>query len=129
MRLQEDLEFKQNQIKKLNDEFNVDMFHTRVRGGKAFAAEQKIREFKKILLRSKRLEKDRGKRIKPDKLIRKAAQNMNETISMYQLAPETIEKRNLNPNDGKYFKEIYDFMRLRKIGNNQMRNDKYNHKL
>ena len=50
MRLQEDLEFKQNQIKKMNDEFNVDMFHTRVRGGKAFAAEQKIIEFKKILL-------------------------------------------------------------------------------
>ena len=52
MRLQTDLEFKQNQIKKLNDEFNVDMFHTRVRGGKAFAAEQKIREFKKILLKN-----------------------------------------------------------------------------
>ena len=45
MRLQADLEFKQNQIKKLNDEFNVDMFHTRVRGRKAFAAEQKIRKF------------------------------------------------------------------------------------
>ena len=29
MRLQADLEFKQNQILKLNDEFNVDMFHTR----------------------------------------------------------------------------------------------------
>ena len=57
MRLQTDLEFKQNQIKKLNDEFNVQMFHTKVRGGKAFAAEQKIREFKKILLRSKRFEK------------------------------------------------------------------------
>ena len=48
MRLQTDLEFKQNQIKKLNDEFNVDMFHTKVKGGKAFAAEQKIREFKKF---------------------------------------------------------------------------------
>ena len=129
MRLQVDLEFKQNQIKRLNDKFNVDMFHTRVSGGKAFAAEQKIKEFKKILLRSKRLEKDRGKRIKPNKLIRKAAQNMNETISKYQLAPETIEKRSLNPNDGKYFQEIYDFMRLRKIGNNQTRNDKYNQKL
>ena len=130
MRLQANLELKQNQIKKLNDEFNLDMFHTRVRGGKAFAAEQKIREFKKILLRSKRLEKDRGKRIKPNDLIRKAAQNMNETISTkYQLAPETIEKRSLNPNNSKYFQEIYDFMRLRKIGNNQMRNDKYNQKL
>ena len=45
MHLQADLELKQNQIKKLNNEFNVDMFHTTVRGGKAFAAEQKIREF------------------------------------------------------------------------------------
>ena len=45
MHLQADLELKQNQIKKHNNEFNVDMFHTRVRGGKAFAAEQKIREF------------------------------------------------------------------------------------
>ena len=42
MHLQTDLEFKQNQIKKLNNEFNVDMFHTTVCGGKAFAAEQKI---------------------------------------------------------------------------------------
>ena len=106
------------------------MFHTRVSGGKAFAAEQKITEFKKKLLRSKRLEKERGKRSKPNDLIRKAAQNMNETISTkYQLAPETIEKRSLNPNDSKYFQEIYDFMRLRKIENNQMRKDKYNQKL
>ena len=57
MRLQTDLEFKQNQIKKLNNEFDVEMFYTKVRGGKAFAAEQKIREFKKILLKSKRFEK------------------------------------------------------------------------
>ena len=47
MRLQTDLEFNQNLIKKLNNDFNVEMFHTKVRGGKAFAAEQKIREFKK----------------------------------------------------------------------------------
>ena len=39
---------------------------------------------------------------------------MNETISTkYQLAPESIEKRSLNPNNGKYFQEIYDFMRLK----------------
>ena len=109
MHLQTDLEFKQNQIKNVNDEFNVDMFHTKVHGGKAFAAEQKIREFKKILLRSKRFEKISNKRIRPNELIKKAAQKMN------QLAPETIEKRNLDPNDGKYFKEICDFMRIRKI--------------
>ena len=130
MRLQTDLEFNQNQIKKLNNDFNVEMFHTKVCGGKAFAAEQKIREFKKILLRSKRFEKLGKNRIKPNDLIRKAAQNMNETISTkYNLAPETIEKINLNPNDGKFFQEIYDFLRLRKIENNQMRNDKYNQKI
>ena len=63
-------------------------------------------------------------------MIRKAAQNMNETISTkYILAPEAIEKGSLNPNDGKYFQEIYDFVRLRKIENNQMRKDKYDQKI
>ena len=125
MRLQTNLEFKQNQIKKLNDEFDVEMFYTKVRGGKAFAAEQKIREFKKILLKSKRFKKFRKNRIRPNKFIKKAAQNINETISTkYQLAPEKIEKRSLNPNDGKYFQEIYDFMRILKNDNNRMRKDK-----
>ena len=69
-------------------------------------------------------------RIKPKNLIKKAAQNMNETIlRKYQLAPETIGKRSLNPNDSKYFQEMYDFMRIRKIENNQMRNDKYDQKI
>ena len=53
MRLQTDLEFQQNEIKNLNKKYNVEMFSTRVRGGKAFAAEQKIREFKKLLLKIK----------------------------------------------------------------------------
>ena len=57
MRLQMDLEFNQNKIKQLNKKFDVDVFHTKIRGGKAFAAEQKTREFKKILLRSKRFER------------------------------------------------------------------------
>ena len=39
MRLQTNLEVKQNQIIKLNDEFDVEMFRTKVRGGKTFAAE------------------------------------------------------------------------------------------
>ena len=60
MRLQTDLEFEQNQIKKL--EFNVDTFHTKEPGSKVFAAEQKVGQFKKILLRSKRFEKNSNKR-------------------------------------------------------------------
>ena len=106
------------------------MFYTKLRGVKAFAAEQKIREFKKILLRSKGFEKLKKNRIKPNDLIKKAAQNMNQTISTkYGLAPETIEKRSLNPNDGKYFQEIYDFVWLTKIENNQSRNEKYNQRI
>ena len=63
MRLQTDLEFNQNRIKQLNEKFNVDMYHTKISGGKAFAAEQKIREFKKILLRSKRFKKMKKKEL------------------------------------------------------------------
>ena len=47
MKLQTDQEFQQNEIKKLNKKYDVEMFSTRLRGGKAFAAEQKIRELKK----------------------------------------------------------------------------------
>ena len=46
MRLQVDNEFQQVKIKDLNNINNVEMFTSAVRGGKAFAAEQKIRELK-----------------------------------------------------------------------------------
>ena len=104
-------------------------FHTKNRGGKAFAAEQKIREFKKILLRSKRFEKIKKNRIKPNQLIKNAAENMNKTVSAkYGIAPENIEK-SLDPKDGKYFQEVYNFMRLKKIQNNEMRVDKCNQRI
>ena len=46
------------------------MFRTKIRGGKAFAAEQKITEFKKLLLKSKRLHKSTSsQRLGPKKLI------------------------------------------------------------
>ena len=46
MKLQVDQEFQQVRIKDLNDLNNVEMFSTSLRGGKAFAAEQEIRELK-----------------------------------------------------------------------------------
>ena len=82
------------------------------------------------MLKSKRFKKFRKNRIRPNKLITKAAQNINKTIkTKYQLAPETIEKRSLNLNDGKYSQEIYDFMRILKNDTNRMRNDKYDQKI
>ena len=79
----------------MNEKFDVDMYHTKIRSGKAFAAEQKIREFKKILLRSKRFEKMKKKKkkkgIKPNQLIKNAAKNMNETVSLKcGLPPQVI---------------------------------------
>ena len=43
MRLQIDKEFEKVKIKDLNEMNNVKMFTTSVRGGKAFAVEQKIK--------------------------------------------------------------------------------------
>ena len=126
MTLQTDLEFKQNAIKKLNDEFNVEMFHSKVRGGKAFAAEQKIREFKKLLLKSKRFIKRKGERLRPLQVIKKAVENMNETISTkYGVSPESVEKNTLDFEDGEFNREMYDFQRIKKVDNNNYRNRKY----
>ena len=46
MKLQVDQESQQLKIKDLNKQNNVKMFSTSLRGGKAFVAEQKIRELK-----------------------------------------------------------------------------------
>ena len=67
MRLQVDLEFQQNKIKKINQKYNVEMFSTKNRGGKAYIAEQKIREFTKILFKIKKTYKRLKKTIKLSK--------------------------------------------------------------
>ena len=73
MRIQVDNEFHQVKIKDLNDENNVKIFTTAVRGGKAFAAEQKIRELKT------RISKFNTQKLKisPVKIIPGSTANMN----------------------------------------------------
>ena len=119
MRLQTDLEFQQNEIKKLNKKYNVEMFSSKIRGGKAFAAEQKIREFK-TLFKSKQLHKaTKSKRLDSKKLIRNAVQNMNNANSQkYGYPPETVEKKSLSEN---IFREIYDFHRIVKVSKDAAR--------
>ena len=69
------------------------MFHTRVRGGKAFAAEQKIREFKKLLLKMKNIIRSDKKRLKPNDVIKKVTYNMNNTRSpLSQFAHNLVYK-------------------------------------
>ena len=55
--LQADQEFQQNEIKTLNSKHNIKNFSSRIRGEKSFAAEQKIREFKKPLFKRKKIHK------------------------------------------------------------------------
>ena len=70
------------------------MYSTHLRGEKAFAAEQKTRELKKLLLISKCTERFKGKRIKQNELIKKAMFNLNNTRSAkYGDAREQIEKQ------------------------------------
>ena len=73
MRLQVDNEFQQVRLKDLNDQNNVEMFATSVRDGKAFAAEQKIRELKTRIakINTQKL------KISPAKIIQNSTLNMN----------------------------------------------------
>ena len=127
MRLQTDQEFQQNEIKKLNLKYNVEMFSTRIRGGKAFTAEQKIRELKKIIFKTKNTYKLSKKKINSKKIVQKAVENLNKTNSeKYGLPPEVIEKKALADN---VFKEVYDFYRLVKVSKAANRYEKYNEKI
>ena len=127
MRLQTDQEFQQNEIKKINLKYNFDMFSTNIRGGKAFAAEQKIRELKKILFKTKNAYKRSKKEINSKKIIEKAIENMNKINSeKYGLPPEIIEKKTLSDN---VFKEMFDFYRMVKVSKAVDRYEPYNEKV
>ena len=90
MRLQVDNEFQQVKLKDVSDPNNVEMFTTSARGGKAFAAEQKIRELK---TRISKLNTQKLK-ISPTKIILSSVDNMNSVQSeKYSLSPDEIEKK------------------------------------
>ena len=111
MRLQTDLEFKQKKIFALNKKYNVDMFSTAVRGGKAFATEQKLRELKKRLSRLLALQKNSKTKLKsPNALIQKAAENMNSLPTVkYEVEPDKVEEKSLA---SEAYGEWYNFRRL-----------------
>ena len=93
MKLQVDQVFQPVKIKDLNDLNNVEMFSTSLRGGKAFDAEQKIRELKT------RIAKLHGEKLKisPKRITEMSAANMNILVSKkYGFSPEEVEKRALD---------------------------------
>ena len=94
MQLQDDLEFQKNDITELNKKCNVEMFSTKIRGGKAFPAKQKIRrELKK---RISKLRLIKSKSANPHKLIKMSVDNINKiNTPRYGSLPDEIENRSL----------------------------------
>ena len=123
MKLQVDQEFQQVRIvKDLNDLNNVEMFSTSLRGGKAFAAEQKIRELKTRILKlnSQKLN------VTPKKITEMLTANMNKQPSKkYGFSPEEVEGRAL---ESEKFRTVYKMRRLVKADNLNQRQDRYDKK-
>ena len=77
------------------------MFSTSLRGGKAFVAEQKIRELKT------RISKLLGQKLKitPNKIIEISTKNMNiQQSKKYGISPDEVESRALK---GEKFRTLY----------------------
>ena len=87
-------------LKDLSDQNNVEMFTSSVRGGKVFAAEQKIRELKTRIseLNAQKL------KILPTKIILNSENNINNIKNgKYGLSPEEIEKNHFLVKDLEQF--------------------------
>ena len=124
MRLQTDLEFKQKKIFDLSKKYNVEMFSTVVRGGKAFAAEHKFLELKKRISRLLVLQRNSKAKLKsPNLLIQKAVENMNSfPMPKYRVEPDIIEKRSL---ESDWYREFFDIRRSSKISKGQLRYERH----
>ena len=88
MRLQVDNKFQQVKIKDLNNISNVRMLTSAVKGGKGFAAEQKIGELKTRITKIN----VQNLKISPTKTIETSTANMNLRPSKkYGIAPKEVE--------------------------------------
>ena len=83
MKLQVEQEFQQLKINDLNKQNSVKMFSTSLRGGKAFAEEQKIRELKT------RISKLKGQKLKvtSNKIIEISTISVNQPSKKYGISP------------------------------------------
>ena len=75
------------------------MFTTNVRGGKAFAVEQKIRELENRISKIKPISDQNKTKISPTTIIKRSKENINNVISeKYRFAPNEIKKNSLKVN-------------------------------
>ena len=116
-----DNEFLQIKIKYLNDKYNVTMFTTSIRGGKAFATEQKIREFKSSIAKLE---------VIFDKYNAKIYNSNQTTYWKYAqckkwkicISHDDIEKRSLS---SERFKILFNFKRIERSKKFSDRLDRY----
>ena len=97
----------------------MEMFSTSLRGGKTFAAEQKIRELKT------RIAKIFSQKLKMSliKIIEMSTANMNIWPSKkYGFSPEEVEKRAL---ESERFRTVYNMRRLEKTHKLNLRQARY----
>ena len=127
-RLQVDLEFIQGIIFDLNKKYNTDMVSTAVRDRKVFAAEEKIKELKKIIFRLKLLEKKSKKvYIKTYEIVKKSTDYMNSLPSRkYGVSPNQIEKKYL---ESERYREQFNIRRIRISFGEIRRQEKYQKKI
>ena len=103
------------------------MFLTAIRSGKAFAVEQKLRELKKRFFSLKAMEKRLSKKINPYEIIKKSVDNMNSLPSTKcNQTPNEIEKNSL---DFEASKERFNFLGLKRIREEKVRQEKFNRKI
>ena len=123
MRLQVENEFQQVKIKDLN----VTVFMTNIRGRKAFAVKQNIRELKTRISMLKAISDKNKAQIPPKYIIKQSVENMNNVRSeKYNISPNEIKKRSLA---SKQFKTLFNFERIKKSKQIPDRLDKYDKKI
>ena len=121
MRLQVDNEFQEVKIKDLNEKINIEMFTSSVRGGKAFAAEQKIRELKSRIAKLSALKL----KVPPSKIITTSAENMK--CFKWKIWDKSKWHWKKSLSDGK-FRTLFNFHQIQKTKQVNDRLDRYDRK-
>ena len=98
-----------------------------VKGGKTFAAEQKLRKLKKRIFRLKTLNKKVSKRISPYKIIKKSVDNMNSLPkAKYKQISSEIENNTLSSQANR---KRFSFPRLKKISQEKNKLERFHTKI
>ena len=120
MYIQTDMEFNRIDINLLNDQYNVEMYSSKMNSGHAFAAEQKIRELKKLLtIQSRTLT---GKRNLHQNLRDASTQINLTTNAKYNVKPGIVQEKTIKNGA---LEAVYNHYRLKKVQKNHGRIRRY----